>query len=228
MKIRDKRKVVAVSGPAGSGKSLCAEVARQIGFGLLETGAIYRAVTLLVFKLGIDPYDVENVTRFVSCNFGRISFWNGQITLDGQLLHNEIRSPKVNAFVADIAEIPAIRKLVLPLQRGFGEEEGLDIVAEGRDIGSVVFPDAWVKIYLDADLKVRAQRRLVQYQKNPEYVGTLDDVVAELNKRDLKDMTRTESPLMRHSDDIYIDSTFMSPDEVIDKMVKICRVPVVA
>ncbi|MES2315028.1 MAG: (d)CMP kinase [Patescibacteria group bacterium] len=224
-----ERDVVAVDGTGAAGKSACAKVARLLGYAPLDTGMIYRTIALLVLRSGIDPYDVEFVTRLVISNFGRISFWNSQLILDGQVVRDEIRVPKVTDIVPYIAKIPAIRELVVPLQRSFGEEEGLDIIVEGRDIGSVIFPQARVKIFLTADLNVRALRRWKQYrEKNPAYSGTLKDVIVELNRRDLEDTNRPDSPLKRLPEAVFIDSTFMSQEEVIQKMLQACQKPVMA
>ncbi|MDD5164973.1 MAG: (d)CMP kinase [Candidatus Pacebacteria bacterium] len=218
-----ERDVIAVDGPGAAGKSVCAEVAKRLGYALLDSGAIYRTLTLLVLRSQIDPHDVESVARLIKCNLGCISFWNNQLIFSGQPVRDEIRTPQISALVHHIAKIPAVRKLVVPLQRSFGAEDRLDIIAEGRDIGSVIFPEARVKIFMTADPSIRALRRFDQYrEKDPAYAGTLDQVRNELRARDMEDTTRPESPLIRLPEAVFIDSTFMTKQEVLDKMLQVC------
>ncbi len=219
-----ERDIIAVDGPAASGKSVCAEVARKLGYAYLETGAIYRMLTLFVLRSQVDPRDADAVTKLVTCNFGRLSFWNDHLTFDGQMVRDEIRVPGVSGDVHHVAKIPAVRKLVVPFQRSFGEETRTHVIVEGRDIGSVVFPEARVKIFLTADLEVRAKRRWIQYSENrPTYTGTLAGVQEGLRERDLEDTTRPDSPLKQLPEAVFIDSTFLSKEEVIERMLAACQ-----
>jgi CMP/dCMP kinase len=217
----NKRMIVAVDGTSASGKSACRIVAQKLGFSLLETGVIYRAMTLMVLRSKIDPYDTDSVIKLVECNRGRLSFWGNQLTLDGQMVGDEVRTPEIDAVVHHVAKLDQIRNLVLPLQRSFNE--GTRIVAEGRDIGSVVFPDAQVKFFLTADLDVRAERRLNQYQENnPAYPGSFQEVMDDLDTRDQQDMNRTSSPLVCLPDAYLIKTTKMTKEQVIELMLAEC------
>jgi cytidylate kinase len=214
--------VIAIDGTSASGKSACAEVAKRLGYALLETGAIYRTIALMVLRAKIDPTNTTDVERFVRSNFDRITFHRDQLCFDNQPVGDEIRTPEVSSLTPVIAKQLAVRKMIAPLQRNFNGGEAL--VAEGRDIGSVIFPDARVKVFLTADLKVRAERRLKQHlEMDSAYVGTLEEEMARLDARDKEDMNRPDSPLIRLPEAVFIDSTFMTKDEVIKRILRACQ-----
>lgn len=211
------KEIMAVDGTGASGKSVCAEVAKKLGYGLLETGAIYRMITLMILKARIDPNNTALVESFVRQNHVHLSFSGNKLLFDGKVVGDEIRTSEVGVATPKIAKQPAIRKLVVPLQRSFNG--GSHIVAEGRDIGSVIFPDARVKIFLTADLEVRAMRRLKQYvEKDPSYAGTLTEEMDKLRARDEEDMARPDSPLVCLPDAVFIDSTFLTKEQVVERM----------
>lgn len=216
-----KLRVVAIDGPAGSGKSTVARlVAERLHFTHVDTGAMYRALTLKVLKSGVPVEDESRVGRIVST--AEIELEDGRVFLDGEDVTTEIRSGKVTRHVSRVSSYPAVRTALLSQQRGFassGDDPGdKGIVMEGRDIGSVVFPDARWKFFLDASPEVRAQRRhaeLVAAGKSLE----LGAVLTDLRDRDAKDSGRAVAPLKCPADAKVIDSSRLGIDEVVQKII---------
>lgn len=201
--------LVAIDGPGGVGKSTVARaVAEAIGGAHLDTGATYRAAALAVIKAGEDPNDGEAAWRIVADS--DISYEAGRVKLDGIDVTTDIRSAEVTAAASAVAVHPGIRRHLVALQRAWLADHGGVGVVEGRDIGTVVFPHAQVKVYLTASAGVRASRRAGD-------VGTPDvgAVASELAKRDRVDSTRETSPLQPATDALIIDTSEMSIDEVI-------------
>ncbi len=207
---------IAIDGPAGSGKSTVARrVAEKLGLLYLDSGAMYRAVTVLAIQNEVET-DIPKLIELVkTC---RINFEeNGRkILLNSNDVSVQIRTPEVNKLVADIAKVPEIRHEIVKHQRKIGEEGG--IIAEGRDLTTIVFPDADSKFYLDASVKERAKRRFAELQaKNVD--TTLEAVETEISARDEKDTSREHSPLRAAEDAIHVDSTGKTIDEVVDFIV---------
>lgn len=216
--------IIAIDGPAGSGKgTITKRVANKIGFLRLDTGALYRCVTLEVLRNNIDIKDVQKMVDIVK-NMKVEFVTNEDINeLDYVFLNNEdvtnaIRSNEVNNIISVISSIKEVREEMLEIQRNIAMEK--DTIMEGRDIGTVVFPNADLKIYLNADIEERARRR---YKENLEkgIETTYEEVLEILKNRDKIDMEREVAPLKKADDAIEIDSTNMSIEEVVDKIVEI-------
>ena len=217
--------IVAIDGPAGSGKSTVARaMAERENLTYLDTGAMYRAVTDAALMRGVDVTDTEAVAELAQAL--DIVLDNGTegpvVVVDGADRTSEIRTPEVDANVSAVAAIPAVREAMVALQRKAAESA--DVVAEGRDIGTVVFPAAEVKVFLTADPAARARRRAVQRHggdtaKDASATADSDEqarIEAELIARDKADSTRATAPLKPAEDAVHIDSTGLTVDEVCD------------
>jgi cytidylate kinase len=215
--VRTGNSVVAVDGPSGSGKSTVSRgVAEALGLPVLDTGAMYRAVTLVALDRGIDPADADaaaDVARQV-----RIDLDEGRVFLDGRDVTAEIRGPAVTDAVSIVSAHPGVRKVLVERQRQWVEHHGGGVV-EGRDIGTVVFPDATVKVFLTANEDERARRRQ-RDERAAERDVDVDDVRDALDRRDRLDSTRAASPLRRAADALAIDTTGRDPRDVVDEIVK--------
>jgi cytidylate kinase len=217
--------VVAIDGPAGAGKSTVArEVAARLQYLYIDSGAMYRAVTLKVVRLGVSPSDVTQVAAIAS----RLTVELGtdpregvsQVFLDRENVTNCIRSPAVNDAVALVAANPVVREHLRNAQRRLASQGG--VVMDGRDIGTVVLPDADVKIYLTASLHTRAARRYEEMRSQGLCV-TQAQLMREIALRDAADCQRTIAPLEKAPDAVLIDTTGVSVAEVVDKVIHICR-----
>ena len=206
--------VVAIDGPAGVGKSTIArQLAADLGWAYLDSGALYRAVTLLALRGGLDLGDAAAVAALA----GRIDLVldaQGRVWVDGEDVSAAIRSPEVTDAVSDVASVPAVREVMVVHQRRFARQ-GEHVVAEGRDIGTVVFPEAEVKIYLDAAPGERALRRLAQPGEVPPGADRAG-VQADLEARDLQDSTRDVAPLQRAANAWLLDTSQMTLREVFE------------
>ncbi|MDE0313565.1 MAG: (d)CMP kinase [Candidatus Poribacteria bacterium] len=207
---------IAIDGPAGSGKSTVARlVAEKLGLLYLDSGAMYRAVTVLAIKNKVET-DIPKLIELVkTC---RINFEeNGRkILLNSDDVSVQIRTPEVNNLVADIAKVPEIRHEIVKHQQKIGKEGS--IIAEGRDLTTIVFPDADFKFYLDASVRERAKRRFAELQAQ-NVDTTLEAVETEINARDEKDTSREHSPLRAAEDAIHVDTTGKTIEEVVDFIV---------
>jgi cytidylate kinase len=206
------RVVVAIDGPAGAGKSTIARrVAGKLGFVYIDSGAMYRAVALKAMRSGTDLSDAARLEELA--RGARIEFEPGgsRVLLDGEDVSAEIRAPEISPAASKVSVFSGVRRALVEKQRQMGAAGS--VVMEGRDIGSVVFPDAGVKIYLDADPAVRARRRVREMEEKGQ---TLDagEVEREIRERDRRDSTRADSPLVRAPDAVYVDTTALGPDEV--------------
>lgn len=210
--------VVALDGPSGTGKSTVARMlARRLGARYLDTGAMYRAATLAVLDRGVDAQDSAGVVEAVRSAHIELSTdpEHAGITLDGRPVDAEIRSAPVTAAVSAVSAVPEVRAVLVEQQRrliGTGA-----MVVEGRDIGSVVCPDAQAKIYLTASPQARAERRAKELGAGIDVAA----VAADLDRRDRLDSTRKVSPLARAADAVDVDTTQLSIDEVVDRLVDI-------
>ena len=215
--------VVTIDGPAGAGKSSTARgVAEKLGYRFLDTGALYRALALAVLRSGVDdPIGTEalEVCRSVSIR----PVWEGSgmgVLLDGEDVSGEIRSPRVTDLVSPLSANAAVRELLIRLQRGAARSGG--IVVEGRDIGSVVFPDAPVKVFLTAHVDERTRRRVRQL-KAAGVEADLDEVRRRIEERDRRDSERDVAPLVRPDDAFDLDTTGITLDEQIGIIVRLVR-----
>ncbi|MDZ7795933.1 MAG: (d)CMP kinase [Candidatus Marinimicrobia bacterium] len=210
--------IIAIDGPSGSGKSSTAKrLAEALNFTYLDTGAMYRAVSVGVLRAGIDPEDNKAVAEAVRDM--AVTFENRKVLLDGEDVTLAIRQDAANKAVTPVSANPAVRKLLVEKQRAFAREH--DVVMEGRDIGTVVFPDADYKFFLVADLEVRARRRL---REVPDALS-LEQVRADLERRDEHDAARTHSPLKCAEDAVVIDTTDLTFDEQVDKILSFIKEP---
>ena len=222
--------IVAIDGPAGSGKSTIAkEIARQLGFNKLDTGAMYRAVTFAALDRGIDLDDetaIDALAEQIEIRFTNGTGEDTRLTIDGQDASAAIRTPQVDANVSKVSAYPGVRAAMLIHQRRASEDS--DIVAEGRDIGSVVFPHAELKVFLTADPKERARRRVLQRHpgaslEDPSIKDEFDKTLEAIEKRDLLDSTREVAPLVAAPDAVKIDSTSHTIDEVVNMISDLIR-----
>lgn len=211
--------IIAIDGPAGAGKSTVARItAQRLGFLYIDTGAMYRALTLKSIEKKIDVKDTTALIEMAkNSTIGLINDQAGalKVSLDGKDVSILIREPRITGIVSDIAKIKEVREIMLLLQRKLGKQR--DSVLDGRDIGTVVFPDADRKFYIDADFKERARRRYKELKEAGQNVTPVD-IEADLQNRDNIDSTREFAPLKKADDAIYIDTTNLTIDEVVSKV----------
>ena len=211
--------IIAVDGPSGVGKgTLSQKLVERLGFHFLDSGAIYRSLAWGVLHRGINPDDVETVAALarslpVRFDQGRVWFEDADIT-------SLIRTEEVAAMASKVAAIPAVREALLARQRAFAQPPGL--VADGRDMGTVVFPDAQVKLFLDASAEVRAQRRYNQLISQG-VDANIDQIVRDIRARDERDRNRAVAPLKPAEDAVVIDTSHLSIDEVVAKACEVIR-----
>jgi cytidylate kinase len=213
------RPIVAIDGPSGAGKSTVARgVAAELGFEVLDTGAMYRAVTLAVLEAGLDPTD--SAACAAAARRADIDQRGPVTLLDGRDVSPDIRSDAVTDTVSTVSAHPAVRAVLVERQRRWAAAHGRGVV-EGRDIGTVVFPDAVLKAFLYASEAERARRRRAEAEAGER--ASLDEVQADLDRRDHLDSTRSASPLEAAPDALRIDTTDRTPDDVIDELVAAFR-----
>ncbi|MFT7618608.1 MAG: cytidylate kinase [Planctomycetota bacterium] len=212
--------VVTIDGPAGAGKSTVARrVARELGFQFLDTGAMYRAVTWAATKAGLEAVESADMDQLLEAL--TLSFeGDGQLTANGTNVTKAIRERSVTSQVSAFAALASVRHLMSRAQREMGEAGNL--VCEGRDMGTFVFPDAAVRIYLDASPDVRATRRAKELEDKGETVD-FDGLLNEIKARDAADSSRTVAPLKRVPEQHYVDSSEMSREDVISTLLDIAR-----
>ena len=219
-----KTKIIAIDGPSSSGKSTIAKlIARHFDYTYIDSGSIYRVITYIAVKhnlidgLKVNTSAIIEILKKTSISFSFNSKNQNIISVDGVELKNKIRTFKISSLVSLIAEKNEIRQYVVKIQKDISINKS--VVMDGRDIGSVVFPNADVKFYLDASLEKRAERRWMELQKIEQV--SLDDVKKDLHKRDLKDLNREFSPLIKPKNSITVNSDNLSIEQVVDNMIKI-------
>jgi CMP/dCMP kinase len=215
-----KRIIIAIDGPAGAGKStVAARLAKRFNLLNLETGAMYRAFALKAIENGVSPDDADALERLATMTSIRLEASEGgnRVFLDDVEVTSRLRDTPVTEAASRVSVHPAIRRWMVDLQRKLGESGR--IVMEGRDIGNAVFPDADVKIFLDADPLVRSQRRYEQVESAPKAATVApESVLKEIRERDQRDRTRALSPLIPAADAVVIDSTSLTLDQVIERV----------
>jgi CMP/dCMP kinase len=214
-----KRIIIAIDGPSGAGKGTIARtVSRELGFRHVDTGAMYRAVGWKALHEGVPLDDEDAVTALA--RRAEIVVEGGAVRIDGHDVSQAIRTPEIDKTASAVARLPKVREVLVARQRQLAQDGG--VVMEGRDIGTVVFPNADVKIYLDASEEERARRRANDAAHSGGQVGQA--VVAEqIKARDISDSTRKASPLMLAADAIHIDTTSLSISEVVARVLALVR-----
>ena len=208
-------KIITVDGPSGAGKgTLCYALAEKLGFALLDSGAIYRVTALAALKSAVDLADESALAELAQHLHIEFVAQDGevQILLNGENVSGQIRTQEVADAASKVAVFPQVRAALLQRQRDFATGKGL--IADGRDMGTVVFPEAQVKLFLDASAEERAKRRYNQLQ-NKGISGNFTQILAEIKARDLRDRNRAVAPLKPADDAFLLDSTALSIDEVI-------------
>ena len=218
---KQARLIVAIDGPAGVGKSTVAKLlASRLGYLYLDTGALYRATAWAVIESGLDPADAAAVAALLPTLSLHMQFHQGVATVfvNGRDVSSELRTPIVSAAASVVSAIPAVRAWLLPIQRQIGQ--GGAVVAEGRDMGTKVFPSADVKFFLEADPTVRAQRRHRELVA-AGHSRALEETSAELTSRDTRDRSRSIAPLAPAEDARFIDTSNLSAADVVDQMMAV-------
>ena len=216
---KTRRVVIAIDGPAGAGKSTIARrLAGRLGFTYIDTGAMYRAVALWAVRQGVDFGDLHRMEQLALA--AEIELAPGRIQLNGEDVTDAIRTQQVADGASRASAIPGVRRALVAKQRSIGERTS--VVMEGRDIGTVVFPKAEVKIYLDADPRERVRRRLRDIRATGGDIAEAQ-LAAQMKERDQRDSTRSDAPLTQAPDAVYLDSTPLSADEVEEAILRIVR-----
>jgi len=216
--------IIAIDGPAGAGKSTVARIlAKRLGFLYIDTGAMYRALTLKVLENNIainDEKQINVLAAGVNLDLRNNADGSLSVILDGRDVSLDIRTARITQFVSDVAKIKEVREVLVKMQRDLGKRG--NCVLDGRDIGTVVFPLAQKKFFIDASLKERVDRRFKELKGLGQAI-TINDVEKDLSNRDKIDSTREVSPLRKANDAIYIETTDLSIKQVVDKMLGLIK-----
>jgi cytidylate kinase len=217
--------IIAIDGPAGAGKSTVAKLlAKKLGFLYIDTGAMYRALTLKALETAADMRQENTIVTLARTT--RVDLLPNEdgslrVLLDGKDVSIEIRHPRITEHVSHVAKIKEVREIMVQLQRALGAAH--NSVLEGRDIGTVVFPQAEKKFFIDAHFKERVKRRYKDMEQLSVKDASLSSVAADLQNRDTIDSTREVAPLKKAQDAIYIDTTHLTIEEVVEKMLTFIR-----
>ena len=214
---------VAIDGPAGAGKSTIAKrIARRLGYIYVDTGAMYRAMAYYLIQNQVDAADLEAIAA--ACQHADISicYQDGEqvVLLNGENVNAYLRTEAVGNMASVSSVVPEVRKKLVELQQKLARET--DVVMDGRDIGTVVLPDADVKVYLTASVETRAKRRFLELQEKGE-PADLAKIAADIEDRDYRDMHRDISPLRQAEDATLVDSSDMTIDQVVERILELCR-----
>ena len=215
--------IVAIDGPSGAGKSTLAKrIAKDLRFTYLDTGAIYRALALKILRRAMDLNDTAALNALLNDTAIDLKDSNGQLQvfLDGEDVSASIRTPEVSQMASRVSALPMVRHRLLDLQRGLGRRG--NVVAEGRDIGTVVFPDAEVKIFLDASIEERARRRCDELRAAGRAV-TLNETIREMAERDNRDSARAIAPLIKAEDAVALDSSGLTANGVAEMVLQLIK-----
>ncbi len=215
--------VITIDGPAGAGKSTVAQkLAARLGLMYVDSGATYRAAALKVLEAGVDPNDEPAVAKLVGATDVRVTTGDGEprVLIDGSDVTTRLRTPEVTLAAAQVSRLPEVRAKLIEMQRSFARGRG--VVMEGRDIGTVVFPQAQLKIFLKADVEERARRRLKQDSREGRD-ATLEKTAYEIGRRDQLDAERKISPLIAAADAVEIDSTHLAAEQVVERILVLAR-----
>jgi cytidylate kinase len=215
--------IVAIDGPAGTGKSSAArQVAKSLAFIYVDTGALYRALAYLISQEGIESDDINNIIKLIP----RITIhidnnkYHTDIYIDNKKVDDELRKEEISKLASVISQHPKIREKLLVVQRNLLSHIKSGAIFEGRDIGTVVFPQATLKIYITASSETRAQRRFLERQQNNI---SYNDILEAIESRDLRDKSRAHAPMLPADDAVIIDTSDMSLQEVIDKILNLIK-----
>jgi len=215
--------IIAIDGPSGAGKSTLAKrLARDLGYTYLDTGAMYRALALKILRQGLDLSDATKLAKLVEATDIDLVHREGnlQVLLDGVNVSALIRTPEVSQMASKASAFSVVRKRMLDLQRALGQRG--NVVAEGRDIGTVIFPQAEVKIYLDASVQERARRRYEELRAAGRDV-TVEETIRELEERDKRDSERDVAPLRKAEDALAIDSSGLTAEAVLERVMRVIK-----
>lgn len=218
-----KHVAIAIDGPAGAGKSTMARAcAKALGYLYVDTGAIYRTVGYYMRLMGIGPKDRDGIARLIDEVNIEIRYEDGvqHMILNGTDVTDEIRTPEMSMYASGVSAQPCVRAFLLDMQRELARTQ--NVVMDGRDIGTVVLPDAQVKIFLTADVRVRAERRLAELQAKGEKTS-LQKVLAEMQARDKQDSERAAAPLRQAKDAVLLDTSALTPEAAVDAILSIVR-----
>ena len=214
---------IAIDGPAGAGKSTIARrVARELSFIYVDTGAMYRAMALYLLREGVDRSNTEQIGEICQNAEISIEYQNGEqiVLLNGENVNSHLRTEEVGNMASVSSAVPRVREKLLSLQRKLAKD--MSVVMDGRDIGTTILPDADVKIYLTASSLTRAQRRYLELQEKGT-ICNLDEIQKDIKERDQRDMNREISPLRQADDAILVDSSTLTIEQVVDRILEIFR-----
>ena len=213
---------IAVDGPSGAGKSTVAKaVAQKLGLEYIDTGAMYRAIGYGMHERHItcDEKDRDKLIDFL--NTAQVNFKGGHVCLNGEDIADRIRTPEISKIASDCSALPPVRAKLVNEQREMGKT--VSVIMDGRDIGTNVFPDAELKIFLTASAEERARRRLLELQTKGETQHTFEEILADMKQRDYNDSHRALNPLCQADDAILVDTTDMNEQEVVEAILKLAK-----
>ena len=223
MNMNEKPIAVAIDGPAGAGKSTIARAAAQtLGFVYVDTGALYRTIGLAVCRRGIPMDDADGIVSVLPEIRVELTYRDGaqRVLLDGEDVSDAIRTPQISAYASKVSAVPAVRTYLLDLQRDMAKKQA--VIMDGRDIGTVILPDAPVKIFLTASPEARAARRCAELREKGQDV-TVESVLADMQKRDAQDAGRAVAPLRQAEDAVRVDTSDLTLDQSIRTVLDVIR-----